>query len=134
MSSRRAALLLALPLLLPALPAAAADELPGNKQEAPPEERPDTRPRPKPAAPKPFPEPAGGLAPGTVRVLLVPGQTFPLAVPGGSQVVCDDPAVVKAEFTEGALVLTAQGLGATLCGARLAGAPRGLWYVVVEAK
>ena len=32
------------------------------------------------------------------------------------------------------LVLVAEGVGATLCGARLAGAPRGLWYVVVEAK
>ena len=46
----------------------------------------------------------------------------------------DDPAVVKAEFTPEAIVLVAQGVGATLCGARLAGAPRGLWYVVVEAK
>ena len=69
-----------------------------------------------------------------MRVLLVMGKTFALAVPGGSQVVCDDPAVAKAEFTSDAIVLAAQGLGATLCGARLGGAPRGLWYVVVEAK
>lgn len=137
MSMRRAAMLLALSLLVHALPAAAADELAGNKQEAPPGEKPDAPPKPKPApkpAPKPFPEPAGGLPAGAVRVLLTPGQTFALSIPGGTQVVCDDPAVVRAEFTADSLVLAAQGVGATLCGARLAGAPRGLWYVVVEAK
>ena len=134
MLKRRLSMLLALSLLWPTLRASAAEELPGNKQQAPPEEKPDARPKPKPASPKPFPDPPEGLAPGTVRVRLVPGQTFPLPVPGGSQVVCDDPSVVKAEFTADALVLAAQGVGATLCGARLGGVPRGLWYVAVEAK
>jgi hypothetical protein len=130
--------LLALSLFASAWPAAAADERPGNKQEPGPEEKSDGRPKPKPAPkpapPKPFPEPEGGLPAGTVRVRLTPGQTFALPVQGGTQVVCDDPAVVRAEFTADAIVLAAQAVGATLCGARFAGATKGLWYVVVEAK
>ena len=89
----------------------------------------------KKVKPAPPPLPDGGLPEGAVQVHLEVGQSYPLAIPGGTQVICDDPSVAKSEFGDSAIVLRAEGPGATLCGARLAGAPKGLWYVVVvEAK
>jgi hypothetical protein len=80
------------------------------------------------------PTPDGGLPDGTQRIRLAVGGSHPLALPGGTQVICDAPSVAKMEFVSGQMALVGVGPGATLCGARLAGAMKGLWYVVVDAK
>jgi hypothetical protein len=74
------------------------------------------------------------LPEGTQHATLAPGEALPIPVPGGTQVMCDDPNVARGDVQGEAVVILAVGPGTTLCGARLAGAPRGLWQVEVKAK
>ncbi len=74
--------------------------------------------------------------PGTVSVTLEVGKTKPVEAVPGSNVLCDDLAVVAPEFADDGFILRALKPGSTLCGVWLAGAkPGGLYRVtVVPAK
>ena len=106
-----------------------ADEVPGGES-------------PKPPPPKPPPPKAGATAPskpGAKHRAAVPdgelwlevGEQHRLELPGGTQVVCDDPEVVRPDFSGESLVLSGLKPGVTTCGARLNGGVKGLWKVTV---
>jgi hypothetical protein len=74
--------------------------------------------------------------PGTIPLRLKTGQTYSIEAPPGSNVLCDDLAVVAPEFAadEKGFLLRAHGAGETLCGVWLAEAkPGGLYRVTVVA-
>jgi hypothetical protein len=74
---------------------------------------------------------------GTIALQLEVGQSAPLSGAPGANVLCDEPAVVDADFADdaGGFVLHALKPGTTLCGLWLAGQkPGGLYRVTVTAK
>lgn len=72
--------------------------------------------------------------PGTIPIKLAVGQGASLGAPPLAWHICDDPAVVHSEMTEGALRLTGVAPGSTLCALRdPSGQIRGMWRVRVVA-
>ena len=76
--------------------------------------------------------------PGTVALAIEVGKTAPIATKPPANVICDDPAVVSAEFDEAGngFVLRGHKPGSTLCGVWIGNQiPAGLYRVTVpEAK
>jgi hypothetical protein len=95
-------------------------------------EEPEAEPVPKPppeSGKKKTPRLSGST------ILLAVGDAQRLDLPGGTQIICDDPEVASGDVEGDAVVIKGHKRGTTSCGARLAGTSKGLWKVtVIEAE